>query len=476
MRACTNKGFQILPAVEIRMEDERGRPTPGAGAASVMSFGVKGAGPWEITVPHTVYPPREDTILLGRAMMGLSGRGGRATEIGCGSGALSILLASMGWKVAACDVNPFAVAAARGNVKRAGFTDAVSVEEGGPGEPGWELQEGTALVVWNLPYLNPPEHDEPSLEPIEEASMTDTPEGWSDRLLQVMDNELIDPSCLVVLLHRTDPGSPSKPDSWMRDCWSCRKLDSMRIGEERLEVLSYWKPAAGEPLVIRDHCESTMNEAKRLPDGGWQRVLALSQNSGRGRRGSSWQTQEGGLACTWILSSGTLERHPPGLIQTAVGAAVSDALGCYVKWPNDLVSKDGRKLGGILVEGSSESDGIRVGIGLNRRGDVVDGAPVAGWDEFIGAKPAIEVYNRLDSAISSLFEEHPLVLPVERDEMIALSWKGLSRSLSAGVGLRLEGVSVRAVGLSPEGHLVTESDGFVRTIDDIGGLDWRSIS
>jgi len=30
--------------------------------------------------------------------------------------------------------------------------------------------------------------------------------------------------------------------------------------------------------------------------------------------------------------------------------------------------------------------------------------------------------------------------------------------------------------LSSDGHLVTESDGFVRTIDDIGGLDWRSIS
>ena len=127
------------------------------------------------------------------------------------------------------------------------------------------------------------------------------------------------------------------------------------------------------------------------------------------------------------------------------------------------------------MEGSSGSDGIRVGIGLNRRGDIVDESPVAGWEEFIGTKSAIEVYNILDPAISSLFEEHPLVLPVERDEMIALSWKGLSRSLSAGVRLRLEGVTVRAVGLSSEGHLVTESDGFVRTIDDIDGLDWRTI-
>ena len=458
------------------MDDERGRPTPEAGVASEMSFGVNSAGPWEITVPHTVYPPREDTVLLGLALMGLSGRGGSATEIGCGSGALSILLASMGWKVAACDVNPFAVAAARGNVERAGFSDAVSVEEGGPSEPGWRVQEGATLVVWNLPYLNPPEHDEPALEPIEEVSMSDIPEGWSDRLLQAMDDELIDPSCLVVLLHRTDPSSRSKPDSWIRNGWSYRKLDSMRMGEERLEVLGYWRPAAGEPPVIMDQCESTMDEAKRLHEGGWQSVLALSQNSGRGRRGSSWKTQEGGFACTWVLPSGTLERHHPGLIQTAVGAAVSYALGCYVKWPNDLVSEDGRKLGGILVEGSSESDCIRVGIGLNRHGDVVDGVPVAGWDEFIGAKSAIEVYNRLDSAISSLFEEHPLVPPVERNEMVDLSWKGLSRSLSVGVGLKLGGVSMRAVGLSPEGHLMTESNGIVETIDDIGELDWKSIS
>ena len=74
-------------------------------------------------MPRTVYPPREDTELLGRALLRLSGRQGSANEIGCGSGAISILLASMGWEVSACDVNPFAVAATRGNVERAGFED-----------------------------------------------------------------------------------------------------------------------------------------------------------------------------------------------------------------------------------------------------------------------------------------------------------------------------------------------------------------
>ena len=459
------------------MYEEHHRPPHGAETKSASSkFEIGDSGPWEITVPHTVYPPREDTALLGRALLRLSGDCGQATEIGCGSGALSILLASMGWEVAACDVNPFAVAAARGNVEKAGFADMISVDEGGPGEPGWGLQEGVNLVVWNLPYLDPLEPDGVSLEPIEEASMSDLPRGWSDKLLEVVDDGLIDSSCLVVLLHRTDPESRSKPDSWIRNGWSCRQLDSMRMADEKLEVLCYWRPEAGEAVTVMAECESTMDEAKHLINGGWQRVISLSQTSGRGRRGSSWQTQEGGLACTWIFSKATLERYSPGLIQTSVGAAVSDALGCCVKWPNDLVTKDGRKLGGILVEGNSKDDGIRVGIGLNRRGSVIDGVAVAGWDEYVGEKTAIEVFDILDPVISSYFEEHSLAPPVENDELVALSWKSLARSLSTGVVLKSKGLRVRAVGLSSGGHLLTEFDGLVATIDDINTLDWNPIT
>jgi biotin-(acetyl-CoA carboxylase) ligase len=141
-----------------------------------------------------------------------------------------------------------------------------------------------------------------------------------------------------------------------------------------------------------------------------------------------------------------------------------------------LVTEDGRKLGGVLVEGNSEDDGIRVGIGLNKRSGVIDGTTVAGWDEFVGEKTAIEVFDILDPAISSHFEEHSLVPLVEEDELVALSWKSLARSLSTGVVLRYKGSRVRAVGLSSEGHLLTEFDGLVATIDDINTLDWSPIT
>ncbi|MBL80802.1 MAG: hypothetical protein CMB40_02965, partial [Euryarchaeota archaeon] len=94
-----------------------------------LSFEVEDLGYWDILVPHTVYPPREDTNLLARALKTIDVGPGLAVEIGCGSGAISIFLASLGWRVEACDVNPIAVAAARGNAQAAGLSDIISIEE-----------------------------------------------------------------------------------------------------------------------------------------------------------------------------------------------------------------------------------------------------------------------------------------------------------------------------------------------------------
>ena len=73
---------------------------------------------FHLLIPPTVYPPREDTELFARRLTSIGpGRGRRLLEIGCGSGALTILASSLGWKVSACDINPYAVAAARGNLQ-----------------------------------------------------------------------------------------------------------------------------------------------------------------------------------------------------------------------------------------------------------------------------------------------------------------------------------------------------------------------
>ena len=87
----------------------------------------------------------------------------------------------------------------------------------------------------------------------------------------------------------------------------------------------------------------------------------------------------------------------------------------------------------------------------------------------------MQVFEMLDCSISSLFENHPLVPCVSDEDLVALSWRALSKSLSMGVDISLGGEPVRAVGLSPEGHLIVESGGEECGVSAVGGLEWAPI-
>ncbi|MBS0225498.1 MAG: biotin--[acetyl-CoA-carboxylase] ligase [Proteobacteria bacterium] len=115
--------------------------------------------------------------------------------------------------------------------------------------------------------------------------------------------------------------------------------------------------------------------ARRAPEAGVIALLAEQQTAGRGRRGRAWVSP---LAAHLYLS--VLRRFEGGLarlggLSLVAGVAVAEALrdGCGsavgLKWPNDLLV-DGRKLGGILVEGGGEHGGpvqAVIGIGINVR-------------------------------------------------------------------------------------------------------------
>ena len=68
---------------------------------------------FSLQLPHTVYPP-EDTDFMAKNLIRLGpGKGRKCLEIGVGSGVLSLLCHRQGWKVSACDINPYSVAAAK---------------------------------------------------------------------------------------------------------------------------------------------------------------------------------------------------------------------------------------------------------------------------------------------------------------------------------------------------------------------------
>jgi BirA family transcriptional regulator, biotin operon repressor / biotin---[acetyl-CoA-carboxylase] ligase len=116
-------------------------------------------------------------------------------------------------------------------------------------------------------------------------------------------------------------------------------------------------------------------------------IWAETQTAGRGRQGRVWQSQAGyGLYFTTIVRL-NLEPERNGLIPLLVGAvlcsSVRDLMGVQasLKWPNDLLAADGRKLAGILVERNAKSASFLIGVGLNVRRQPFD-LPAASLEEF----------------------------------------------------------------------------------------------
>jgi BirA family transcriptional regulator, biotin operon repressor / biotin---[acetyl-CoA-carboxylase] ligase len=148
------------------------------------------------------------------------------------------------------------------------------------------------------------------------------------------------------------------------------------------------------PILRLDEVASTQDEAARRAEAGARLPFALTarhQTRGRGRLGRPFTSPDGAsLSLTYVhrsrLDPGRRRWFPLAAGLAAV-AAVDEVCGpgapgeprIGLKWPNDLHTEDGRKLGGILVEGRG-SDLVLLGIGVNLRGPILqaDGTPVPG--------------------------------------------------------------------------------------------------
>jgi len=437
-------------------------------------FSLDGVGDWEVFCPPTVYPPREDTLLLCKVVSEFTPQpGDRALEIGCGSGLVTMALATLGWEISACDLNPFAVSATRGNMDSNGIPGSHRVVESGVGED-LTVPENTRLVVWNLPYLEREDEDD-EFEKIEEIAWSEiSGKGWGGELLDFLDSQHHVDDLLVVMVMKTEPEGISKVVDWEERGWTARTLGSERFGEEKIEIVGFWKTGAGDAPVIIDTCSSTMDEVMEISGEDWVRIMSKIQTNGRGRKDSRWISEEGGVFATWKLDSDLISEFSPGVIQTSVGAIVSKVLNAEMKWPNDIVNSKGEKMGGILVESSNDDLGVRIGVGINRFGFSLDGEILAcGWEETLGDVVAEEVFNMVDRGISSIFEENGVFPLPSKESLVVKSWVSLSKSLSRGVNVRLENEVGRPSGLNRLGELRVTRDSMGSVdVGDLDSIEW----
>lgn len=118
-----------------------------------------------------------------------------------------------------------------------------------------------------------------------------------------------------------------------------------------------------------DSCHSTNVIAMDLLGQGWEGIVITDQQTeGKGRQGRTWVSESGKNLLFSVARELPIPIAEVSKIPLLWSAQIAEALDLYVKWPNDIIDSQDRKVGGILSSvhsSSSSSTKVVIGIGLN---------------------------------------------------------------------------------------------------------------
>lgn len=232
----------------------------------------------------------------------------------------------------------------------------------------------------------------------------------------------------------------------------------------------------GRSIERHERVTSTNDLARaRLDSAGGDGVVIVAeeQTAGRGRRGRTWISPPGAnlyLSVALRPRIASSDASQLGLAAALAAVTACDTVvGLDLKWPNDLVADDGRKVGGLLVETMAEGDRLRgavVGIGINvnwRRetmpAEIRDEA--TSLADLVGADVDREAL--LGRVVDALAVE---VADIEAGISPLPRYRGRCATLGRVVRIATadEVVSGRATDVDPTGALVVETDAGVRVL------------
>lgn len=210
-------------------------------------------------------------------------------------------------------------------------------------------------------------------------------------------------------------------------------------------------------------------------DVAWSVLIAENQTAGRGRNGRTWTaTPRAQITMSVGVPAGALPPDAWGWVPLVTGLAVVDAvtretgISLGLKWPNDVLATDGRKVAGILAEVASPGSTVVVGIGLNvsQSADelpeptaaslAVLGAETPDRGALIGALLA-ELHRRVDE----------LVLAGGSDDALVADYLAKSLTIDSRVRATLPGdrqVVGVAVSIDDQGRLRIDTGGEVTVV------------
>jgi biotin-[acetyl-CoA-carboxylase] ligase BirA-like protein len=149
-------------------------------------------------------------------------------------------------------------------------------------------------------------------------------------------------------------------------------LDARALADALTRDSRLWRSLEVVPEIGSTNAELLARAARDPEDGGAPEgavLVAEHQVSGRGRLDRVWTSPpRAGLTVSFLLRPDVPAARRgwlPLLTGVALAEAVAEVTGVLpsLKWPNDLLAGDGRKLAGILAESSGTA--VVVGVGLN---------------------------------------------------------------------------------------------------------------
>ncbi len=205
-----------------------------------------------------------------------------------------------------------------------------------------------------------------------------------------------------------------------------------------------------------------------IEEGYWLR--AERQSGGRGRLGRRWDSPAGNLYCSTIVNLRE-DDSPAHSLSLVAGLASFDCLerslapgsDIALKWPNDALVR-GAKIAGILLERSSDSVVVGIGVNIRHAPDLQDRQTTSILRENGAYAESAEM------VLSILAERFAIRLNRWRTEPLAATldaWTDAAHPIgsSLSVGGEDERVTGTFAGLNQNGALMLRlADGAVRTI------------
>ena len=239
------------------------------------------------------------------------------------------------------------------------------------------------------------------------------------------------------------------------------------LNPELISTSAYWR------VDIGDEVESTQSEFKLSASSDdnfeGQVIVAEYQSKGRGRLDRSFESEKY-LALTFSFLLKPLRSQEewswlPLLIGSSVVEAINQILQngsersqVLTKWPNDIVTSDGLKMGGILVE--QRDSYLIAGIGLNvhHRREQLPVPHAISLDLFSNRRNKRELI--LSEILKKIEERYLLWNSLGMTDVEKNKYQESSLTLGRSVLVQLPGgkqISGVAIGIDPNGSLLIQT-------------------